>query len=144
MSEATRFEWRGEFTSAELNELHSEAFGTRVFGDDEWDWRGLVDRHSLGWVVARSGDQLAGFVNVIWDGFVHAWLQDTMVASDARGSGIGTELVRYAAESARASGCDWLHVDFDDDLGAFYFDSCGFTPTTGGLMRLQETETSSD
>jgi GNAT superfamily N-acetyltransferase len=144
MSDEIRFEWRGEFNSTELNELHSEAFGTRLFGDDEWDWRGLVDRHSLGWIVARSGDQLTGFVNVIWDGLAHAWLQDTMVAKNARGSGIGTELVRYAAEGARASGCEWLHVDFDDDLRAFYFDSCGFTPTSAGVMRLQGTERGSE
>jgi hypothetical protein len=33
-----------------------------------------------------------------------------------------------------------LHVDFDDDLRAFYFDSCGFTPTNAGLMLLQPGE----
>ena len=45
----------------------------------------LVHRHSLGWVVAREGAELVGFVNVLWDGLVHAWLQDTMVAVRARG-----------------------------------------------------------
>ena len=31
---------------------------------------------------------------------------------------------------------DALHVDFEDHLRAFYFDTCGFTPTNGGLIEL--------
>lgn len=130
------FTWRGPFTNAELNALHAEAFGTRVYSDDEWDWRALVERHSLGWVVARDGDTLAGFVNVVWDGLVHAWLQDTMVASSAGRRGIGTQLVAVAADGARSAGCEYLHVDFEAHLTPFYIDACGFTPTSAGLLRL--------
>ena len=75
-------------------------------------------------------------MNVPWDGLVHAWIQDTMVATDARHQGIGTELVAVAVHEARAAGCEWLHVDFDDHLKAFYIDACGFTPTNAGLIRL--------
>src|SRR5882724_5480029 len=102
------YQWRGDFTNAEVNELHEKAFQTRVFDEAEWNWQDLVRRHSLGWVVAREGEGLVGFVNVVWDGLVHAWLQDTMVAT--RGEGIGTRLVQVARESARAAGCEWLHV----------------------------------
>jgi hypothetical protein len=70
--------WRGEFANAEANELHAEAFETRVYSEDEWNWNEQVRRHSLGWVIARGGDRLVGFVNVPWDGLVHAWIQDTM------------------------------------------------------------------
>jgi GNAT superfamily N-acetyltransferase len=129
-------QWRGEFTSSEANALHAQAFGTRVFGDDEWDWRSLVERHSLGWVVAREADALVGFVNVISDGFVHAWLQDTMVPSETRARGIGTRLVEAAREGAKAAGCEFLHVDFDSHLRHFYIDACGFTPTEAGLIHL--------
>jgi GNAT superfamily N-acetyltransferase len=90
----------------------------------------------LGSDVARDDDALVGFVNVIWDGLVHAWLQDTIVGP--RGLGIGTELVARAREGARAAGCEWLHVDFDEHLRPFSFDACGFTPTTAGLIALQE------
>ena len=69
--------------------LHADAFGTRVFGESEWNWTALTARHSLGWVVARDGTDLVGFVNVHTDGLVHARLQDTMVASRARGRGVG-------------------------------------------------------
>lgn len=136
---SVRFEWRGAFGNDEINALHAEAFETRVFTAEEWDWVALTERHSLGWVVARDGDgALAGFVNVIWDGLVHAWLQDTMVAGSARGLGVGTELVALARREARAAGCEWLHVDFDPELHAFYVDACGFTPATAGLIALQD------
>jgi GNAT superfamily N-acetyltransferase len=128
--------WRGGFTNAEANALHAEAFGTRVFTADEWNWEQLLAEHSLGWVTARDGDLLVGLVNVTWDGFVHAWLQDLMVAATHRHQGIGRRLVDVATEQARAAGCEWLHVDFDDDLRPFYFDACGFTPTNAGLKQL--------
>jgi GNAT superfamily N-acetyltransferase len=76
-------------------------------------------------------------VNVLWDGLVHAWIQDTMVATAARGRGVGTRLTSAAADGARAAGCEWLHVDFDDHLRPFYFEACGFIPTNAGLIDLQ-------
>jgi GNAT superfamily N-acetyltransferase len=128
--------WRGAFTNAEVNALHAEAFQTQLYDESEWDWVELTGRHSLGWVVARDGDDLVGFVNVLWDGLVHAWLQDTMVAASARGSGVGTALVDRARAGAKAAGCGYLHVDFDADLGAFYLGACGFRPTSAGLIEL--------
>ena len=130
------YQWRGEFTNQEVNLLHAEAFATRVFGGSEWNWAELVHRHSLGWVVARDGTGLVGFVNVLWDGLVHAWLQDTMVAVAARGQGIGTGLVDHARRGAKAAGCEYLHVDFEDHLAAFYYGACGFRPASAGLLEL--------
>jgi ribosomal protein S18 acetylase RimI-like enzyme len=130
------YQWRGDFANTEVNDLHAEAFETRLFDEAEWNWQELVRQHSLGWVVARDGDRLVGFVNVIWDGLVHAWIQDTMVAAKAGRQGIGTQLVAMARNGARDAGCEWLHVDFDDHLKPFYFDSCGFTPTNAGVIAL--------
>jgi GNAT superfamily N-acetyltransferase len=128
--------WRGAFTNEEVNALHAEAFETRVYDAAEWNWEQLVEAHSLGWVTARLDGQLVGFVNVVWDGLVHAWIQDEMVARAARRRGVGRDLVRHAAQGAREAGCEWLHVDFEDDLREFYFGACGFTPTNAGLLRL--------
>jgi GNAT superfamily N-acetyltransferase len=127
------FQWRGQAGNAELNRLHAEAFSHRVRGDD---WESQLSRHSLGWVCARDGADLAGFVNVAWDGGVHAFILDTMVAAFARHRGIGTRLVAVAADQARDAGCEWLHVDFSGDLSGFYFDRCGFRPTNAGLIAL--------
>ncbi|MEI8238054.1 MAG: GNAT family N-acetyltransferase [Actinomycetota bacterium] len=130
--------WRGDFDDLEINTLHAAAFGTRMFSPTEWPWRALVEDHSLGWVTARTDDgTLVGFVNVVWDGLVHAWLQDTMVLPSLHRQGIGERVVAVAVDHARRAGCEWLHVDFDDDLRAFYFDRCGFSPTTAGLIALQ-------
>ena len=128
------YEWRGAFGNDEFHVLHAEAFETRVFDDD---WVALTERHSLGWVTAKDGDQFVGFVNVIWDGLVHAWIQDVMVAKSHRGKGIATRLVAIAGEHATEAGCEWLHVDFDDELRPFYFEACGFKPTNAGLIALQ-------
>jgi GNAT superfamily N-acetyltransferase len=133
---SVRYVWRGAFTNREANALHADAFGHRVYDDAEWDWQRLCREHSLGWVTARRGEFLVGFVNVAWDGFVHAWLQDEMVASDAKRQGIGLALIREATTGAKAAGCEWLHVDFDDDLRPFYLGAAGFTETNAGLIDL--------
>jgi ribosomal protein S18 acetylase RimI-like enzyme len=130
---AVTYAWRGGFENAELNALHAEAFEHRLLEDD---WRDQVHRHSLGWVCARDADELVGFVNVPWDGGIHAFILDAMVAAKAGRTGVGTQLVAIAAEESRAAGCEWLHVDFEDHLRPFYFDACGFTPTNAGLIAL--------
>jgi GNAT superfamily N-acetyltransferase len=127
------YEWRGAFNSAELNALHAEGFDHRRLDDDWW---GQVSRHSLGWVCAREGSDLVGFVNIAWDGGVHAFVIDTLVTTRARHRGVGTALVATAEREARAAGCEWLHVDFDDHLRPFYFGSCKFRPTNAGLIAL--------
>lgn len=129
-----RLEWRGEFDNRAVNELHAEAFEHRLLEDD---WAAQVEAHSLGWVCAwNDADELVGFVNVAWDGWVHAFILDAMVCSSVARQGVGTAMVRLATEQARAAGCEWLHVDFDDHLRSFYFDACGFKPTNAGLIAL--------
>jgi GNAT superfamily N-acetyltransferase len=130
--------WRDAFDNGELNALHDEAFDGQPF-DEAWDWNRVLRRQSLGWVVAREEGRLVGFVNVVWDGMVHAWLQDVMVAAVARHRGIATQLVATAVGRASAAGCEWLHVDFDESLRPFYIDACGFAPATAGLLALSET-----
>jgi hypothetical protein len=128
------YSWRGPFTNAELNDLHAEGFGHQLLAGD---WEGQVSRHSLGWVCAREGGQFAGFVNVAWDGGSHAFLLDTLVAARVSRRGVGTKLVAVASDGARAAGCEWLHVDFEDQLRPFYFGSCEFSPTNAGLIVLR-------
>jgi GNAT superfamily N-acetyltransferase len=127
------YEWRGPFESPEVDVLHAEGFDHDNPGDDWW---GQVTRHSLGWVTARRDAALVGFVNVAWDGAIHAFILDTLVTATERRQGVGRQLVATAVAGARAAGCEWLHVDFDDHLKAFYFDSCGFRPTNAGLIAL--------
>ena len=127
------YEWRGDFENAEVNALHAEGFGHPVLADD---WKGQVERHSLGWVCARDGRDLVGFVNVPWDGAIHAFILDTLVGVGARRNGIGTRMVAIAVEQARTAGCEWLHVDFDEEHRAFYLDACGFASAPAGVIAL--------
>lgn len=91
---------------------------------------------SLTWITAHDVDTLVGFVNVAWDGGVHAFLLDTTVHPTYQRRGIGMQLVQRAAAAARAhGGLEWLHVDFEPHLTDFYA-ACGFTPTPAGLLRL--------
>ncbi|POX51329.1 GNAT family N-acetyltransferase [Streptomyces sp. Ru71] len=127
------YEWRGDFTDGEVDGLHAESFGHPPLGEK---WRARLHRHSLGWVCARRGGVLVGFVNLAWDGGAHAFVLDTMVAGAERGAGVGAALVAEAAQGARAAGCAWLHVDYERELEPFYLGACGFKPTAAGLLAL--------
>lgn len=127
------YEWRGDFENDDLNRLHAEAFEHRVLDDD---WAAQVDGHSLGWVCAYLGSELVGFVNVAWDGGVHAFVLDTMVSAKLQRQGIGKRLVEEAVSGARSANCEWLHVDFDTHLRGFYLNGCSFEQTNAGLIQL--------
>jgi ribosomal protein S18 acetylase RimI-like enzyme len=126
------YRWRGPLTDAEMVALVRSHGGNAEAG-----WWDQIRPFSLGWVTARlaAGD-LVGFVNVAWDGGDHAFLLDTKTGGKFQRRGVATELVRRAAVHARAAGCEWLHVDFEDRLAPFYFGACGFRPTTAGLIHL--------
>ena len=130
---ATTYTWRGPVTDEEMVDLVASYGGNPVAG-----WWDQIRTHSLGWVAARSDGALVGFVNVAWDGGDHAFLIDTKTRSTHQHRGVGTEMVRRAAVHAKAAGCEWLHVDFDDDLARFYFNACGFQPTQAGLIHLPD------
>lgn len=93
-------------------------------------------RRSGGWIAARHRDRLVGYVNVVWDGGVHAFLLDTTVHPDFRRRGLGQQLVAAATDHARGLGAAWLHVDYEERLRPFY-ESCGFTHTAAGLIPLR-------
>ena len=121
---------RGNIRTEELNDLISSSW------EQPWtaDWPAILAR-SLTWVTAHENGRLVGFVHVAWDGGAHAFLLDPTVHPSMRRKGVGTTLVRRAAQSARDFGAEWLHVDFELHLEEFYA-RCGFRPTRAGLIRL--------
>ena len=123
---------RGPVDDVALSALHDEAFGEP---GPVLPWNTRLHHHSLTWVEAYAAARLVGFVNVAWDGGTHAFLLDPCVDPEHRRAGIGRELVRRAADAARAAGCTWLHVDHEPHLASFYA-RCGFSPTPAGLLRL--------
>lgn len=119
----------------ELSRLHELAFGSTT---EVQPWAARLERHALTWVGAFSDEQLIGFVQVCWDGGAHAFVLDTAVHPSYGRQGIGQQLVRAAAEEAKAAGCQWLHVDYEPHLTDFYVDACGFSPTEAALLKLRD------
>ena len=118
----------------ELDTLSLSAWGAPA-----GDYGDRVLPRSLAHLGAYDGHRLVGFVNVAWDGGIHAFILDTQVHADFQRRGIATMLVRRAAEVARERGAEWLHVDFEPHLEAFYR-GCGFRPTQAGLIALRSTD----
>jgi GNAT superfamily N-acetyltransferase len=117
---------------ASFRALSEAAWGTAW--DTDYDLAGVLSR-SLAHVGAYDGDRLVGYVNVAWDGGMHAFILDTMVHPGLRREGLGIRLVERATELARERGATWLHVDYEPHLEGFYA-ACGFRPTKAGLIRL--------
>lgn len=117
-------------TNTALNELFAAAWQNHI----ATDFTPILER-SLAYVCAFDGDRLIGFVNLAWDGGIHAFLLDTTVHPGYQRRGIGRSLVERAVKIARACSIQWLHVDFEPHLLHFY-QSCGFAHTEAGLMRL--------
>ncbi|MBJ3783514.1 GNAT family N-acetyltransferase [Devosia sediminis] len=113
-----------------------DAFWRRAWGGAPPHNYAAVLQRSLTHLGAFVGARLVGFVNVAWDGGVHAFILDTAVDPDYRRQGIATRLVAAATEAARTRGADWLHVDFEPHLTGFYRE-CGFRHTEAGLIRLR-------
>lgn len=115
----------------ELNGLWRAAWNAH----EERDFSAILSR-SLAHIAAFSSDRLVGFVNVAWDGGIHAFILDTCVMPTMRRQGIATRLVEKATEVARDRGAEWLHVDFEQEYAALYR-KCGFRPTEAGIIKLR-------
>ena len=90
---------------------------------------------SLTWVAAFQDGTLIGFVNLAWDGNLHAFIVDATVRETIRGRGIGLELVRRAIEVAREAGVRWVHADYEPHLDSFWA-KAGFVPTRARVLHL--------
>jgi GNAT superfamily N-acetyltransferase len=119
-------------TDEALNDLFDAAWPAH-----SWTDFGPVLSHSLSYVCAYAEQRLVGFVNLAWDGGIHAFLLDTTVHPAMQGRGIGRQLVHEAIGVARSKGIAWLHVDYEPRLDSFYC-GCGFQHTAAGLIKLRE------
>jgi ribosomal protein S18 acetylase RimI-like enzyme len=130
LNKAIEYRVSSSVSNDALNELFVAAWSEHTLSDFT---QTLL--HSLAYICAYHDDNLIGFVNVAWDGGIHAFLLDTTVHPSMQRRGIGQQLVREAAQVAKARGIVWLHVDYEAHLDGFY-KGCGFEETLAGLMRL--------
>ena len=91
-----------------------------------------VLRGSYRVVIARSQDDVVGFVNMISDGVLTAFVPWLEVRPQFQGQGIGTELIRrIAAEAAHFYSVDLV---CDEELRPYY-ERLGLTALTGMGLR---------
>lgn len=116
------------------DELHALNDASWEHEHEHRDYMPILER-SLCHICAFDGDDMIGFVNVAWDGGIHAFVLDTCVAPSFRHRGIGSQMVEMSVAVARERGAKWLHVDFEPHLERFY-EQCGFRHTNAGLIDL--------
>jgi ribosomal protein S18 acetylase RimI-like enzyme len=94
-----------------------------------------VLRGSYRVVIARSGGEVVGFVNMISDGVLTAFIPWLEVRPSFQGRGIGTELVRrVVAEAAHLYSID---LTCDDALRPYY-ERLGMSALTGMGLRNRD------
>jgi GNAT superfamily N-acetyltransferase len=118
--------------NAALQELFSSAWGNT----NTTDFQKQLEQ-ALCYVAAFDDSCLVGFVKLIGDAGVHAFLLDTTVHPAYQNQGIGKALVARAVQYAKAHGLEWVHVDYEAHLEPFY-QACGFQVTQAGLLRVKE------
>jgi len=85
--------------------------------------------------VDTDNGHVIGFVNVLTDGVLSAYIPLLEVLPEYRGRGIGGELVRRALE--RVADLYMVDVTCDANVQPFY-ESLGFTRSTGASLRRYE------
>lgn len=96
--------------------------------------RAIVGDPEVGSIlVARDGDDVLGMVNLLWTvstalGARVALLEDMVTRPEARGRGIGGELLEAAVRYARDQGCRriTLLTDVDNDRAQAFYRHHGF------------------
>jgi GNAT superfamily N-acetyltransferase len=128
----TEYRVNPTISNDELNELFEVSWpGTK----QRRDFGPILDR-SLAYICAYKTGRLVGFVNLAWDGGIHGFILDTTVAPEHRREGIGSTLLKRAADVAREKGIEWLHVDFIPELEHFYR-KAGYRSTEAGLLNVK-------
>jgi ribosomal-protein-alanine N-acetyltransferase len=93
--------------------------------------RQLIRQPDAATWIAEDGARLCGFGLVEWelgrDG-VTAYVQTLEVVPEARGTGVGGELLRHLEGSACAAGAEtiWLHVDAENAGAIRVYERHGF------------------
>jgi GNAT superfamily N-acetyltransferase len=94
-------------------------------------------------LVARDDGEIVGMVNLLYTvstalGAPVALLEDMVVASNRRGQGIGTTLIRGAVKFAKEKGCMRITLLTDDDNeGAHrFYERHGFSQTSMIAFRI--------
>lgn len=94
-------------------------------------------------LVLREEGRIVGMVNVLFTvstalGERVAWLEDMVITADARGRGLGSQLIKAAIAAAREAGCHriTLLTDADNAIAQQFYRQQGFVTSEMRVMRL--------
>ncbi len=104
----------------------------------------IISNPTVGHIlVARQNHKIIAMVNILYSvstalGARVGTVEDMVVSPVARGTGIGSKLLRYTLEFARDKGCERLtllsdHDNFDAQL---FYQRHGFTESSMILLRI--------
>jgi GNAT superfamily N-acetyltransferase len=104
----------------------------------------LIESPATGIVfAARDGDQIVGMVSLLFtistaEGGPVCWLEDMVVRSERRGSGLGSRLVQSAINHARSGGFKriTLLTDRANEGAVRFYERNGFRPSEMKALRL--------
>ncbi|MBV1950702.1 MAG: GNAT family N-acetyltransferase [Cycloclasticus sp.] len=134
-----KFEVASSSDIPELSKLLDSLFSQEIEfkPNDEAQVRGLeliLENTNMGNIlVARKARELIGMVNLLYTvstalGARVGLLEDMVISSSARGSGVGSKLIEYALDYAEKQGCKRITLLTDcDNTGAHrFYESHGF------------------
>ena len=92
MSSGIQFLINPPVINLELNALFANAWPEPY---EDRDFMPVLEK-SLSYICAYQDTELVGFINIAWDGGLHAFLLDTTVHTRFRRQGIGQKLIEKA------------------------------------------------
>lgn len=104
-------------TAAEFRALYDET------GWGAWDLERFRRALAGSWVVCSARDEtgrLVGIGRLISDGALHAFVTEMIVAEDARGRGVGGEVLARLVDESRRRGVDDVQLFAARGRAAFY------------------------
>lgn len=93
-------------------------------------------KRSIFYICAFEEANLVGFLDVVSNGVTDAYIQNFLVAADWQGHGIGKTMMELALKMLTEMSVRTVWLLFDPELEPYYR-QFGFTPLSGGRLRLR-------
>ncbi|WP_141995234.1 MULTISPECIES: GNAT family N-acetyltransferase [Bacillaceae] len=106
------------------------------WGRRDKDFPTLFKRCNFWAGVRNENNKLIAFGYVAGMGLEHGYMEDIIVHPDYQKMGIGVGLVRELLSESERYGLAIVTLTYDSKHKNFY-ETCGFTPCSGGLWKKQ-------
>lgn len=108
-------------------ELYDQAY-TKAYPNDTCDYTAYIDNNDKTIFLAYSDTECIGQIVLKRDWNKYAFIEDICVAKSARGQGVGTGLIKRAAEWAKKANLKGLALETQDNnlWACRFYAKCGF------------------